>query len=299
MDNQIYYHNSDKFPAIANDYREAKTRAEKITNQPQTTSQESVFTYALEAVPTFRRTASLPDKIQNGDYFAMTGALGLTLVNIKEDIRDMKSAGKQIYSKINKNYNYDPLYDRKNYQHSFSATRGLVGEEWLYKKYVEGNPFAQKIMEAGNKTIDDTKFGQWVNEIFDIFEVDNHKVGKIKDSGGNCAIAYKFESSVLGGKTIARAMKRTTLLGVAVMVALELPKIVKETAKGDNFFEHVQNGVKQTLKSAGNVALTTAGIAIGGAIGSQHIGAIGSLIGMGLGAIAGNKMSYQLQDVIG
>ena len=139
MDNQIYYHNSDKFPAIANDYREAKTRAEKITNQPQTTSQEGVFTYALEAVPTFRRTASLPDKIQNGDYLAMTGALGLTLVNIKEDIRDMKSAGKQIYSKINKNYNYDPLYDRKNYQHSFSATRGLSIKVLLVRSLESGD----------------------------------------------------------------------------------------------------------------------------------------------------------------
>ena len=36
--------------------------------------------------------------------------------------------------------------------------------------------------------------------------------------------------------------------------------------------------VKQTLKSAGNVALTTAGIAIGGAVGAQHIGATGSLM---------------------
>ncbi len=53
------------------------------------------------------------------------------------------------------------------------------------------------------------------------------------------------------------------------------------------------------IKSAGNVALTTAGIAIGGALGAKHLEASGSLIGMGLGAIVGNKLSNQLQTSIG
>ena len=298
MDNQIYYHNSDKFPAIANDYREAKTRAEKITNQPQTTSQESVFTYALEAVPTFRRTASLPDKIQNGDYFAMTGALGLTLVNIKEDIRDMKSAGKQIYSKINKNYNYDPLYDRKNYQHSFSATRGLVGEELLHKKMAEGNPFAQNLHKM-DKTLDETKFGKFIANVFDINIEDAIKIDKIANKNGRCAYAYKFGSSILGGKTMARAMQRTTLLGVVIMGLLELPKIFKETAKGDSIFEHAKNCTKQTLKSATNVVFTTVAIGIGGAVGAQYMGAAGSLIGMGIGAVASNKASKKVGEITG
>ena len=96
MDNQIYYHNSDKFPAIANDYSEAKTRAEKITNKPQTTSQDSVFVYALESLPPVRRIASLPDKIQNNDYIPALGLASLALINLPEDVRDIKSAGEQI-----------------------------------------------------------------------------------------------------------------------------------------------------------------------------------------------------------
>lgn len=77
-----------------------------------------------------------------------------------------------------------------------------------------------------------------------------------------------------------------------------MPKIAKETLKGDNFFEQIKNGAKQILKSAGNVALTTTGIGICGAIGAQYIGASGSLIGMGIGAILGSKIFNQFQDVI-
>ena len=236
------------------------------------------------------------DIIQNGDYFAMTGALGLTLVNIKEDIRDMKSAGKQIYSKINKNYNYDPLYDRKNYQHSFSATRGLVGEELLHKKMAEGNIFAQNLHKM-DKTVDKTRFGKFISNILDITTQDAKIIDKIKNYDGKCAYAYKFESSILGGKTIARAMKRTTLLGVVIMGLLELPKIFKETAKGDSIFEHAKNCTKQTLKSATNVVFTTVAIGIGGAIGAQYMGAAGSLIGMGLGAVASNKASKKVGEL--
>jgi hypothetical protein len=292
---QVYYCNANKFQDIANDYSDTKARVEKITKQPKDETSISVFKGALEAIPTFRRTASVQDKLGNSDYLTTAGILGYTLVNIKEDIRDTVSAGKQIRSKLDSNYHYDPLYDRKNYQHDFSATRGMIGEKSLYNKVAEGNPFAKKILELGNQTIDDTKFGHFVNKVFKISEADRHKVDNIKNYNGRCARAFKFESSILGGKTIARAMKRTTLLGVAVMGTLEVPKIISETKKGDSLLEHTENGAKQIIKSAGNVALTTAGIALGGTIGAQHLGATGSIVGMGLGAIMGSKMSNCLQ----
>lgn len=254
--------------------------------------------YALEAIPAFRRTASLSDKIDSGDYLPAVGALGLTAINFKEDIRDMKSAGSQIYSKINKSHHYDPLYDRRNYQHSFSFTRGVIGEELLHKEKEAGNPFAKKIYDL-DKTIEETKIGEWLTKKFIIKEADVKKIDKIKNFDGRCARAYKFESKVLGGKTIARAMKRTTLAGVVVMGLLETPKIIKETAKGDNIVEHIKNGAKQTIRAAANVAITTAGIGIGGAIGAKYFEAAGSLIGMGLGAIASTKAINKLQAVTG
>ena len=297
MNNQIYYLNTDKFPAIANDYSEAKTRAEKITKQKGIGTDNSVFT-ALEVIPTVRRTASIPDKIDKGDYLTTAGILAYTAVNAREDLNDVISAGKQIRSKLDPTYHYDQLYDRKNYQHEFSATRNVIGEEALYKARANGNFFAEKIVEIGNTTVDNTKFGQFVKKTFKISEDDVHKIDKIKNIDGSHAYAYKFKSSVLGGKTVARAMKRTTVAGVAVIGLFELPKIAKETMKGDNFFEHVESGAKQVVISAGNVVMTTAGIAICGAIGAKHLGATGSLIGMGVGAIAGTKLSNQLQSAI-
>ena len=250
MVSQVYYLNTDKFQAIADDYSNIKTRVEKITKQPHNDSQASVFGRAMEAIPTFRRTASVSDKLKNGDYLTTAGILAYTAVNAKEDLNDLISAGKQIYSKINPNYNYDPLYDRKNYQHEFSATRNLIGEKTLYDARANGNPFASKVVDASNTTIDNTKFGQWVKKTFKIKTEDIQKIDAIRNVDGYCARAYKFKSSVIGGEAIARAMKRTTVAGVTVMGLFELPKIAKETMKGDNIFEHVENGAKQVKSTA-------------------------------------------------
>jgi len=296
---QVYYYNTDEFQAIADDYSNAKTRVEKITKQTHDNSQASVFGHAMEAIPTFRRTASVPEKLKNGDYLTTAGILAYTAVNAKEDLNDLISAGKQIYSKINPNYNYDPFYDRKNYQHEFSATKNVIGEKALYQAQINGNPFADNVVKMGNTTIYDTKFGRWVSKKLSIRVADLQKVDAIRNYDGTCAKAFKFKSSVLGGETVARGMKRTTVAGVVIMGLFELPKLAKETMKGDSLFEHVENGAKQVLKSAGNVALTTAGIAIGGALGAKYLGATGSIAGMGIGAIAGNKLSNQLQTAIG
>lgn len=298
MISQIYYCNANKFTGIANDYSDTKTRVEKITKQPSN-EDNTIFKCAIESLPMGRRIVGLKDKVENGEYIATAGALAYTAVNAKEDIRDTVSAVKQIYSKINPNFHYDPRYDRYNYQHEFSATRGMIGEKALYESANKGNPFATMIKKTGNTTIDSTRFGQWVSKVFKIKEDDIQKIDKIRNHDGKCAYAYKFESSILGGKTIARAMKRTTVLGVAVMGVLEAPKIISETMKGDSLLEHAKNGAKQIVKSSGNVVLTTAGIALGGAIGAKYIGATGSIVGMGLGAVIGSKASSTLQTAIG
>lgn len=299
MVNQIFFYNANKFSGIANDYSDTKTRVEKITKQPKDESPNSIVKVALEALPTGRRTASLKDKLDNGDYLTAAAVLAYTGVNAKEDLNDTISAYKQIRSKLDPTYHNDPLYDRKNYQHEFSATKNVYGEKALYKAQENGNPFADKVIKMGNTTIDHTRFGRWLTKVFKINEADIQKIDKIRNADGRCAKAYKFTSSVLGGEAVARGMKRTTVAGVAVMGLFELPKIAKETMKGDNLFEHVENGAKQVVKSAGNVALTTAGIALCGALGAKHFGATGSIVGMGIGAVAGNKLSHQLQTAMG
>lgn len=298
MLNQVFFCNTNKFPAIAKDYSDVKARAEKITNEQKDKSVAAKIVYASEAIPTCRRSASLSDKWNNGNYAAILGSLGLIFVNWKEDMRDMHAALRQIYSKINKDYSYDPLYNRGDYQHEFSFTRGIVGEKKLYDTATKGNPFSNAILNM-DVTFDKTMLGRYISKKFKIVEADKVKVNKIRSYTGKCAMAYRFASPVLGGKTIARAMTRTTLAGVAVMGALEIPAIIYATTKGNNPFEHIENGAKQTLKSTTSVVAATVGIGIGGAIGAKRMGATGSLIGMGVGAILGSQASKKVQQAIG
>ena len=72
------------------------------------------------------------------------------------------------------------------------------------------------------------------------------------------------------------------------MAGLEAAHLTKEITNGENIFE-------ATAKSTINLTSSLAGIGYGGAIGAKYFGATGSLVGMGLGAIAGNKLS-QLFD---
>lgn len=260
----------------------SQDRRRGVDRREQQQEHSSVF-YALESVPTFRRAYSISDNVDKGDYIPALGLAGLAAINFKEDMRDVASACKQIYSKIDKTYHYDPLYDRKNYQHEFSFFRGTLIEKWLHKKIENGNNIANKLYEA-DKTIYDTKFGELVQKIFGIEKVDARRIKDIKDFQGVKARAYSFKSTVLGGEITARAMQRTTLLGVIVIGLLELPKIFKSDKK-----------IKQAEKSAISFVSITAGIGYGGAIGSKYAGATGSLIGMGIGAILGNKLAVWTQ----
>ena len=60
--------------------------------------------------------------------------------------------------------------------------------------------------------------------------------------------------------------------------------LIKEISDGEN-------AIKSTAKSAINLTSSIAGIGYGGAIGAKYFGPLGSLIGMGIGAIAGNQVA--------
>ena len=79
-------------------------------------------------------------------------------------------------------------------------------------------------------------------------------------------------------------MIRTTKIGTAVLGGLEAAHLVKEISDGEN-------AIKSTAKSAINFVSSIAGIGYGGAIGAKYLGPVGSLVGMGLGAIAGNQVA--------
>ena len=103
----------------------------------------------------------------------------------------------------------------------------------------------------------------------------------------NFVKAKCFKATTFGDLT-ARALTRTTKIGTVVLAGLEAAHLTKEITNGENIFE-------ATAKSTINLTDSLAGIGYGGAIGAKYFGATGSLVGMGLGAIAGNKLS-QLFD---
>ena len=293
MVSQVLYYNQDRqYPKIRQDYRDVKQHVEQVD------STDNSVMCAFEAIPSVRRVASVPDKLANGDALPAIGLASLAMINLPEDWRDMKSAGGQIRGVFDKNYKYDPLYNRETHQHSFSFFRGTAIEEWLHKKIDSGSKVAEKLYEMDG-TLYDTAFGKKIKNFFGIKQLDTVKnVEQIKDFKGDMAKAYQFKSAKFGGEITARAMKRLPLLSVLAIALLEVPKIFKAMDKGDNLGENITSTVKQTGSSAINATSTLAGIGYGGALGAKYGGATGSLVGMGLGAIFGANVSKKLQDII-
>jgi len=209
----------------------------------------------------------------------------------------MKSAGGQIRGVFDKNYKYDPLYNRETHQHSFSFFRGTAVEEWLHKKIDGGSKIAQKMYDMDRFTLYDTNFGKKLQNFFGIKRIDAPVIDKIQDFAGKKARAYQFKSVKFGGEITARAMQRLPLLSVLAIALLEVPKIFKAMDKGDNLGENISETAKQTVSSALNATSTLAGIGYGGALGAKYGGATGSLVGMGLGAIFGANVSKKLQNL--
>lgn len=281
MVNQVFYLNTDKFPAIANDYQQVKERVVPEESKKDSTVTKCIF----EALPPVRRVASLPDKIQSGDYTPALGLASLALINLPEDLRDIKAA-------VNQFKDVAPKYDYKNYQHDFSFFRGTAIEEWLHKQAEAGKKWANWL-KSNDLTLADTSFGE---KIINIVGAEEKSIIKtpIKNFVGDNIFAFSYSGTKFAELT-SRALKRTTKLGLIALALIEAPKVLKATSNGDNILERGENVIRQSVKSAVNVTSTAVGIGYGGAIGAKYFGAMGSLVGMGLGAVLSGKLSEKLQ----
>lgn len=295
MVDKVFYQNTDKYPSIVNDYRQVRDGIENFhdSSGEQSKGKKSVV-LALEALPPVRRVVSIPDKVEKGEVLPALGMAGLALINLPEDCRDIKSAYNQVKAAVTGG-EYKAPYVYKDYQHGFSFFKGTAIEAWIHKKENEGKRWAKWLLD-NDKTVADTSFGR------NVIEKLGAEQGKpvqttIKKINGDIIFASKYEGKAFGTIT-ARAMKRTTVLGLLVMGLLEAPKIIKAASKGDGVVEDATGTLKQTVKSGINVASITAGMAYGGAIGSKYGKAFGSIAGMGLGAILGSKLSEQAQKII-
>lgn len=265
-----------------------------------------LFSYAMEAVPTFRRLSSVTDRINDGNTYDTASALGmagLAFINFPEDLRDTIGAAKQIKAFIT-GKEFKATYDYKNYQHPFSFFRGTLLHNAVHPEKTKLPKIAEKLVEA-DKTLADTKFGSKVMDLMKV-KVSDIISTKIKDinyteKNPSFLEAYNFKGEgklAKFGELTARAMKRTTVFGLIALSVLELPKIIEEFNTGKTTGEKAGNGAKQILKAGINVASITAGIGYLGALGAKKFGSTGSIVGMGLGAILGSITSQNAQKIL-
>lgn len=251
----------------------------------------------VSSVAPVRRLCDIPNMVKSGDTLAAAGLAGLTLVSLPEDCRDLKAAYNHSSCVLRRKRLSVP-YNYHKYQHDFSFFRGTLLHEGMKRiKSEKGKRIVDKLYKA-DITLYNTKFGKWIQKVLGI-ENGKPEKSKIKNLYGQEISVQKIiaRNDFLGLKELTgRALKRTSLLGVAFMGVLELPKVIKSAFKGDYKKEKIQSFGTQVGKSTLNIVSVTAGMGYIGAIGAKKYGAFGSLVGMGLGVICGAKISNFIQE---
>lgn len=274
----MYQYQADKLPQIQQDYEGVKDGVNNIVDKEN--KPPSIF----DIIPTFRRIERVPNKFENSDFVPASGLVALAVLNAPEDWRDMKSAYSQIKSKLT-DKPFTPSYDYKIAQHPFSFFRGTLLHKFVNPK-TSPCPKLAKWLLKNDTTLMETKLGDFITKKFGInrVQIDTNikNIAHTKEKP-SFIIAKKFVTNSAFGDLTAKAMTRTTKIGTAVLGGLEAAHLVKEISDGEN-------AIKSTAKSAINFVSSIAGIGYGGAIGAKYLGPVGSLVGMGLGAIAGNQV---------
>ena len=197
----------------------------------------------------------------------------------------MKSAYSQIKSGLT-DKPFIPSYDYKIAQHPFSFFRGTLLHKFVNPK-TSPCPKLAKWLLKNDTTLWNTKLKDYIVRKFNIEEgIKDTSIKNItySDSNKDFIQARQFKAKNLFGELTARAMTRTTKIGTVVLGGLEAAHLIKEISDGENV-------IKSTTKSAINLVSSIAGIGYGGAIGAKYLGPVGSLVGMGLGAITGNQVA--------
>ena len=264
---------SEKVPDIIKDYRQVQ---QKLGVKSSTSSNE-------QDAPWW--SGDLGEEIKDKDYICAKALTSMAILNGPTDVDDLHSAWKQIKSGF-KNKMPDG-YDPKVAQHPFSFFRGTVLHEYL-------NPNSEKCINKdwakyvikNDVSLADTKFGDWVREKLG-FEEDYDQQIKTNindlthtENKPNKVVAKAFKSKNTFGDLTARALTRTSKYGAYALGGLGALHAAHEIADGEN-------PIKELAKTALQVGTTLAGVGYLGAIGYKHFGALGSLLGMGLGTAIG------------
>ena len=281
------------YPQLQRDVNDVKGQVAQVDS-----IDEKVEKAFFGSIPPVRRVMSLPDKLEKGDTLAALGAATIAVTLLPEDIRDIRNAYNQVSAKI-KGTSFVKPYENVKYQHDWSFLKGSLIDYFVKKmKDSKARDAIMKWYDA-DESLYNTKFGEKVKGFLGITDGLSIPAKNMKDRFGGQMYVTEIQTKSLFGELTGRAMKRTTKIGAILLAALELPRIFKAMNQGENITEQAGNTVKQTAKSAVNVTSLLAGIGYCGAYGAKRFGAIGSLVGMGIGAVVGATASDKIQDVIG
>ena len=276
----LYQYQADKFPDIAKDYISVKNAVDKKDN--------SKASPVFEAVPVYGRINTLPEKLEQKDYAPAMGIVSLAILNGPEEISDVFSVYNQIRKGFPKPVTFHSGYDNKKAQHPFSFFRGTILHEYMNPLSPKSpHPKLAAMLIRQDKTLWDTKIGEWFKKKFEI-EEDQIKT-HIEDidftpENKNYVPAKVFKAKNPFADISARALTRTSTLGALALGGIEAAHVAHEVSNGKNFFE-------EAGKSAATLGVTLGATGVLGAIGAKYLGPTGSLAGMGLGAFAGAAVS--------
>ena len=279
--NPILYQNEiNKLPDIQKDYQSVCNHVCPENNSV------SIF----DMLPPANRLTGVEKDKEKRNYLENAGLAAMALVNLPEDIRDLKDMTNQLKSEIKQDNSFKQPYDYSKAQHPFSFFRGTLMRKLVHP---DTAPFPKLAARLRNEdtTLLETKLGEKFLEKSGISWKDiNTKIKDVKYTSKNPVFVPALQFS--GGNPLteltARALVRTPKLGALAYGAIETANCAGNIVDGENPFKTVYN-------SAIDLTTSLTGMGFGGAFGAKHFGAAGSLLGMGIGTILGKLTANELK----
>ncbi|MDD3149299.1 MAG: hypothetical protein PHV68_00545 [Candidatus Gastranaerophilales bacterium] len=272
---------------LKSDIVEIKNQQKTFVDAVDTLDKKASGTLASIALDSFaptRRLKSAVNDIEKGDIARSVGIMALAAANLPQDIEDVRVA-------VNCTKGNPFAYDYKTCQHPFSFFRGTLFEKAL-NPLVDRNPELLYKINDSDTSLFETKLGKKIRKKLNIsneIKFDSNFVNTFKKE----IPIFKLEGSKFG-KLVGDAMLRTPKLSVYALALLEIPAVIKSFSSKD---DKIENGTKQTAKSAVKVGSITAGMGLVGAALAKKSPMLG-LIGMGLGATIGGFASNEFSNLV-
>ena len=247
-------------------------------------SKEELFKMASSPIAPIRRVFGVKDSSERNKKIKTAGLALLALNNLPMDFSDINSVLRQIK---NKKIAPNPT------QMEFTFAQDTLLEfplRQLRKKF-DTQKF-DTVYDKIDKSLFNTKIGQKIVKAMNLTVTREIKPGESMDiikNGLKQNKVYIIKGKSKIAKLICRSMMRIPVLSVAAFALLEIPDIVNAVKNEEQKDKKLQAAGKQLIKSGINIASMVAGMAAVGAVLDRRFGAIGSLIGIGLGNYFGEK----------